>query len=292
MKTLRNCLFVALSTLLILTSCSKDDDKVEANKEGILLVTFGSSYPEPQKTYANIETEIKKAIPQTEVRWAYTSHIIRNILLTRDKMDIDSPEEALKKMVKEGYSKITIQSLHVIPGAEYSDLISTIETFKKANTNVKISLGAPLMNTKEDMNNLADKLIEEFTTIKKNANEALVFMGHGTHHEANNRYAQFHNIISAKAPNFFVGTVEAKPDLNDVILLLEEAGIKIVNLTPLMSIAGDHANNDMAGTEPDSWKTILESKGYTVKIILKGLGDYNSIDSIWVKHLKTAKAAF
>ena len=290
MKTLRNCLLVVLSAVLVLTSCSKDDDKVVANKEGILLVTFGSSYPEPQKTFTNIDTEVKKAVPATEVRWAYTSHIIRNILLKKG-MDIDSPEEALKKMKADGYAKITVQSLHVIPGAEYNDLIATIDAFKKANPSIKVSLGTPLMTSEDDMSTLADKLAEEFAAIKNNADEALVFMGHGTHHEANNRYSQFQTIISAKAPNFFVGTVEANPDLNDVIALLEKAGIKTVTLTPLMSVAGDHANNDMAGTEEDSWKTILEAKGYTVKVVLKGLGDYNSVNSIWVNHLKTAKAA-
>lgn len=291
MKKLRACLLVALSAVFVFAACSNDDDETKTlgNKEGILLVTFGSSYPEPQKTFANIEENVKKEFSAVEVRWAYTSHIIRNILLKREPaIDIDSPAEALKKMVKDGYSKIKVQSLHVIPGAEYNDLLTVVEEFKKANAGVEINVGCPLMNSDEDMEALATKLNERFKT-QIAEGQAVVFMGHGTHHAANDRYARFQKIISKKSPNFIVGTVEATPSLEDVIVLLEKAGTKTLTVTPLMSVAGDHANNDMAGDDKDSWKTQLEAKGYTVNVVLKGLGDYDDVDSIWVNHLKKIK---
>lgn len=284
---MKKLFLVLLAAVLAFSSCSNDDEKVLGDKEGILLVTFGSSYPEPQKTFANMEAQFKNEFPSTEIRWAYTSHIIRNILLKKG-MDIDSPEEALKKMVKDGYSTINIQSLHVIPGAEYTDLLGIIEEFKADNAGVSVKVGKPLMNSDEDMNELADSLITAFNS-EKEAGELVVFMGHGTHHAANDRYGRLQTIISAKTDNFFVGTVEGTPELSDVVALMDETGIKTVTLTPLMSIAGDHANNDMAGDEEESWKTILEAKGYTVKTVLKGLGDYNGINSIWVNHLKEVK---
>jgi sirohydrochlorin cobaltochelatase len=289
MKNFRACLLVALSAVFVFASCSKDENETKTigNKEGILLVTFGSSYPKPQETFANIEKNVRKEFSNTEIRWAYTSHIIRNILLKKG-MDIDSPAEALKKMLNDGYGKIKVQSLHVIPGAEYSDLLKVVEDFKKANAGVEINVGFPLMYADEDMKVLATKLNERFKA-QIAEGQAVVFMGHGTHHAANDRYARFQKIIAKKSANFIVGTVEAKPSLDDVIVLLEKAGTKILTVTPLMSVAGDHANNDMAGDEKDSWKTRLEAKGYTVNIVLKGLGDYDDVDSIWVNHLKAIK---
>ncbi|MFA8434105.1 MAG: sirohydrochlorin cobaltochelatase [Marinifilaceae bacterium] len=289
MKFLKQSLLLLLTSALLFTACSDDDDdkKELGEKEGILLVTFGSSYPGPKDTFKNIEEEVKKEYSNMEVRWAYTSHIIRNILLGRGE-DIDSPEEAMKKMKEDGFSKIILQSLHVIPGAEYNDLKATMEKFVKENEGMKVSLGHPLMYDDSDLDELGDILVDVFKA-EKEAGEAVVFMGHGTHHEANDRYSRFQEKLTAKAANFFVGTVEASPTLDDVIAKLEKTGIKTVTVTPLMSVAGDHANNDMAGDEEDSWKTVLEAKGYAVKTVLKGLGDYDDIVAIWGKHLKEVK---
>ncbi|TKG97128.1 heme-binding protein [Puteibacter caeruleilacunae] len=269
------------------TACIGSKEKKQEMKEGILLVTFGSSYPGPKATFANIENEIRKQHPNTDLYWAYTSRIIRKILKKRGEVLL-SPEEALNKMKAEGYTQIKLQSLHIIPGTEYNDLKETLNTFLKANPTITAQLGTPLMQSDKDMNSLADCMVTAFNK-EKEEGEAVLFMGHGTHHAANERYARFQKILTPKAENFFVGTVEASPTLDDIEAKLKKTGIKTVTLTPLMSVAGDHASNDMAGEEADSWKSVLEARGYTVKIVLKGLGDYNDVVDIWINHLDAIK---
>lgn len=281
-----------LSLLLgMFASCSKDDDHVAekkgAGKTAILLVTFGSSYPEPAKTFQNMEDNVKKAYPEADITWAFTSHIIRNILIKRGEgkfKDIDSPEEAMKKLKEQGYEKIAVQSLHVIPGSEFNDLKGKVDAFKAANPNIKMTLGNPLMNTDEDMKSLVDVMVKKFQA----DDQTVVMMGHGTEHAANDRYTRVNNFFKAANEDFIVGTVEATPGIKEVKEAAALRPSKNILLMPLMSVAGDHANNDMAGEDADSWKSQLEAAGFTVTPRLKGLGDYNEVVAIWVKHLKVA----
>jgi len=296
---MKNYLLMLFSAVFLFTACSSDDDKetVKNDKEAILLVTFGSSYPEPQKTFARMEDQFKEKFSDADIKWAYTADYIINKLRKRLEtgeeggLDIDTPIEALNKFKKEGYKKITVQSLHVIPGKEFTDLTTIIKDFDTSNPEIAISLGKPLMYANADMEELASSLVNNFN--KENlAGEAMIFMGHGTHHEANDRYSRFQTIISKKAPLFFIGVVEdgAEPSFDSVLKILKEKNIKNVTLTPLMSIAGDHANNDMADiNDKDSWASRLQKEGITSKSILKGLGDYENITKIWANHLEIVK---
>ena len=228
-------------------------------KEGILLVAFGSSEASAQVSFENIDRKVKAAYPGIPVRWAYTSHIIRRKLAKQGKQ-LDSPEVALARMLDEKFTHVAVQSLHTIGGAEYHDLRRTVGAFTVMGGFQKIILGYPLLATQQDMQRTVSAVLATLPKERKK-NEAVVLMGHGTHHPANAFYAALMFQLQLKDPNIFVGTVEGYPEVDLIKDLLLKKKIKRAYLLPFMSVAGDHAKNDMAGDEPDSWKSILTQAG-------------------------------
>ena len=276
-----------ISAFLVLTSCFQSAYAHEKSekKNAILLVTFGTSYSEARVAFDNIEAIVKAEFPDVEIRWAYTSKMIRKIIKKRGE-HIDSPAEALAKLGEDGYTHVAVQSLHVIPGEEYENLKITVEAFNKMPKGIiQAKLGLPLLYSNADNKKLASFIDTEFAS-KLNKNSALVLMGHGTHHPSNIFYPGFQYYLSQKSDKYLMGTVEGFPLLEQVIEQLKEKKIKKVTLTPFMSVAGDHAQNDMAGDEEDSWKSVLEKEGFEVEVVLKGLAEYNPVVNIWIEHLK------
>ncbi|WP_432402296.1 sirohydrochlorin cobaltochelatase [Wukongibacter sp. M2B1] len=264
------------------------DKKVERdpNKKAILVVSFGTSYADTRKvTIEACEEKITKAFPEYDVRRAFTSQIIIEKLKERDNILVENPTEALTKLKDEGFSEVYIQPLHVINGAEYDDIVAETSEFQEDFD--KLVLGRPLLTSVDDYRKVAEALAEQMP--ERSEKEAVVFMGHGTHHDANAAYACLDYIFEDEGQNnVFVGTVEGFPDLDTVIKRLEKNNIEKVTLMPLMLVAGDHAQNDMAGDEEDSWKVILKGKGYEVETVLRGLGEVSKIQDIYIEHLKTA----
>lgn len=252
-------------------------------KVGILLVAFGSSIESAQVSFENIDKKVKMAYPDIDVKWAYTSHVIRKKLAGQGK-DLDSPEVALAKMVDEGYTHVAVQSLHTIGGFEYHDLQKVVGAFKMMGGFERIALGYPLLSTQEDMERAVEAILAVIPKERKK-NEAVVFMGHGTHHPSNAFYSALNFQVQLKDPNVFIGTVEGYPELDTVEMLLRKNNIKKVYLMPFMSVAGDHAKNDMAGDEDDSWKSILTKKGFEIVTILKGTAEFDEFVDIWVDHV-------
>ncbi len=255
-------------------------------KTGILLVAFGSSEESAWVSFKNIESMTKSAYPDIPVRWAYTSHIIRKKLAVQGKV-LDSPETALARMLDENFTHVAVQSLHTIGGEEYHDLVRTVASFRMMKGFRKISLGAPLLSTQENMEravNAAVSIIPE----KRKKNEAVVFMGHGTHHPANAFYAALMFQLQLKDSNIFVGTVEGYPDIEVIKEMLNKKDIKKTYLIPFMSVAGDHAKNDMAGDEDDSWKSVLTKEGIECIPVLKGTAEYRVFADIWIDHIGEA----
>lgn len=260
---------------------SKDMEK----KRGVLLVAFGTSYTEARKAFENVENKVKAELPDTEVRWAYTSKIVRRIL-SKQGIHIDSPAEALAKMGNDGFTHVAVQSLHIIPGEEYENLKLTVEAFRKMPKGIEVTeLGTPLLFLDEDIQNMASFIHQTFNKYT-DKNSAFLLMGHGTHHSSNIYYPGFQFYLNQKSDRYWLSTVEGYPGIDQIIPQLKKQGIKKVTITPFMSIAGDHANNDMAGDEEDSWKKILEKEGFEVNIIMKGLADYPQVVNFWVEHLK------
>ncbi len=271
---------LCLSTLAWAGSHGRKADK----KVGILLVAFGSSKPSAQVSFKNIDKKAKSTYPAIPVRWAYTSHIIRKKLAKMGKY-LDSPEVALAKMQDEGFTHVAVQSLHTIGGAEYHDLRRTVGAFKVMGGFQRIILGYPLLATQEDMQRAVEAVIKSIPKDRQRS-DAVVLMGHGTHHPSNAFYAALMFQLQLKDPNIFVGTVEGYPEVDIIKELLLKKKIKKAYLMPFMSVAGDHAKNDMAGDEDDSWKSVLTKAGITCVPILKGTAEYDSFVDIWVSHIR------
>lgn len=252
-------------------------------KIAILLVAFGSSETSAQVSFENIDEKVKAAYPGIPVRWAYTSHIIR-AKLAKQGRQLDSPSVALAKMQDEKFTHVAVQSLHTIGGAEYHDLRRTVGAFKAMGGFQKIILGYPLMATQADMQRTVDAIFNNLPQ-KRKKNEAVVLMGHGTHHPSNAFYAALMFQLQLKDPNIFVGTVEGYPEVDLIKSLMLKQKIKTAYLMPFMSVAGDHAKNDMAGDEEDSWKSIFTKAGIRCIPILKGTAEFDEFVDIWVDHV-------
>lgn len=260
-------------------------------KKGILLVAFGSSMPEAQVSFENIDTKVKGTFPNIPVRWAYTSHIIRH-KLSKEGKGMDSVEVALAKMMDQGFTHVAVQSLLTIIGEEYHELVQNAHAFGRMAGGFKhILVGYPLLATEKDMER-ATKAILSHIPRERKGKDAVILMGHGTPHPANAQYTAMMYHLQKEDSNVFMGTVEGSPTIDDIKEMLAKKGVKKAYLMPFMSVAGDHARNDMAGDEEDSWKSILTNAGIKCVPILKGTGEYDDMVDIWVDHLASVLSHF
>lgn len=278
---------VMIGAMLVMTGCDSDDKKSDSAKPVILVVSFGTSYNDSRdKTIGAIEKSIEDKYTDYEVRRAFTSQIIIDKLKERDGLEIDNVTEALDKLVDDGVKTLVVQPTHVMSGYEYDDVVSEVEKYKDQFDSVAI--GAPLLTSDEDYANVANAL-KDATAEYSTDGTAIVFMGHGTEHESNAAYAKFQNTLKEiGADNYIVGTVESTPTLDDVVAELKAKDYKKAVLEPLMVVAGDHANNDMAGDEDDSWKTVITNEGFEVECLLRGMGEIEAIRDIYVAHVQDA----
>ncbi|MBW1946196.1 MAG: sirohydrochlorin cobaltochelatase, partial [Deltaproteobacteria bacterium] len=258
-------------------------------KKGVLLVAFGSSMPEAQVSFKNIDKKVKAAFPGVPARWAYTSHIIRHKLAKEGKK-LDSVEMALARMMDEGFTHVAVQSLHTIAGEEYHELVRNAHAFGRMSGGFeRILVGYPLLGKEDDLTRVTKAILGHIPKDRKKK-DAVVLMGHGTPHPGNAFYAAMMYHFQQKDPYVFVGTVEGSPTIDDIKGMLTKKGIKKAYLMPFMSVAGDHARNDMAGDEDDSWKSILTKAGIKCVPVLKGTAEYDDIVAIWVDHLRVCMA--
>lgn len=253
----------------------------------ILAVSFGTSYPETRRTSIGaIEETLREAFPQYEVRRAFTSGRIIQKLKERDGLHIDSVEEALDRAAADGFRRVILQPTHLMGGLEYSNVREKLQACGHAFD--QLALGAPLLDSDQDF----AQVIQAVTDAAKpycGSRTAVVFMGHGTEAAANGVYARLQELLRAGGfDQYYIGTVEARPDLADVMGQMKGKGYDKVVLQPLMVVAGDHAMNDMAGEAPDSWKRVLTGAGYEVSCVLKGLGEFAAIRQIYAAHAEAA----
>ncbi|UTC74586.1 sirohydrochlorin cobaltochelatase [Treponema sp. OMZ 792] len=242
-------------------------------KKALVIASFGTSYADTrEKTIDVIEKEAAGRFKNYDVFKAYTSNMVRAILKKRDSINVASPKELIDDLKEKGFSEIYIQPTHIIPGEEY-------EKLQLENT----VLGQPLLHENTDF----DEIIKALDLKKPKEDEAIVFMGHGSSHEADKFYDIMQNKLNAMGfENVLIGTVEGSVELKDILPILAERKIKKIELYPFMMVAGDHAHNDMAGDEEDSWYTILKNEGYEVNANLKGLGEFPMIREIIYKSLE------
>lgn len=290
-RTLFTAIWILAGLWLCTAAIAAGQGLKRPDKTGILLVAFGTSIPQAQAAFNNIDQKVKQAYPGIAVRWAYTSSIIRR-KLARQGTHYDSPEMALAKMMDEGFTHVAVQSLHTIAGSEFHDLRRNASAFgNMAGGFDKILVGYPLLSTDEDLNRVANAIINNIPGNRKQ-NEAVVLMGHGTHHPSNAFYAALMFRLQQTDSNIFVGTVESYPDIDVILKMLKNKKVKKAWLMPFMSVAGDHARNDLAGNEDDSWKSILAAAGIQCELVLKGTAETDDFVHIWVDHLNVAMAHF
>lgn len=289
-KTLKSIMVAVLALCMVMgmASCGVKETAQEnaentAQKPVILVVSFGTSYNDSREiTIGAIEKALQDANPDYEVRRAFTSQIIIDKLKERDNIGIDNVQEAMDRLVADGVKEVVIQPTHVMSGFEYDDVVEEVNKYVDKFDSLKI--GKTLLAEDADYDTLIEALKEE-TAQYNEEGTAIIYMGHGTEHEANATYAKLQEKITAAGlDNYFIGTVEAEPSLEDVIAMAKEYGAKKVVLLPLMIVAGDHANNDMAGDEDDSWKTAFENEGFEVECVIKGLGQYAGVQKMIVDH--------
>ncbi len=252
-------------------------------KPVLLVVSFGTSYNETRaKTIDAVEAELQKAYPDYQVRRAFTSQIIIDILKERENLTIDNVTEAMERLVADGVKDVVVQPTHIMTGFEYDDMVKEVSAFADKFDSLKIS--TPVLTEDADYDAVVEALVAQNSGYEAD-DTVLVFMGHGTEHEANATYTKLQEKLNAAGhENYIIGTVEATPSLDDVAAAVKASGAKKVVLMPLMIVAGDHANNDMAGDEEDSWKSVLTAQGYEVECVLQGLGEYPAIRQILVDH--------
>lgn len=259
----------------------------EIGEKELLVVSFGTSFNDSRRlTIGAIEDAIEKAFPEYAVRRGFTSQIIIDHVAKRDGEIIDNMQEALDRAVDNGVKTLVVQPTHLMNGLEYEEMSEAIAQYSDAFE--QISIGQPLLTSDEDFQAVA-KAITEATADYDDGETAIVFMGHGTEAESNGVYAKMQQVLTDGGyAHYYVGTVEATPSLDDVLEAVKQGSYKRVVLRPLMVVAGDHANNDMAGDEDDSWKTTFEKAGYEVVCEVEGLGALEAVQQLYVEHAQAA----
>ena len=284
---------------------ARNQDEIGENE--LLVVSFGTSFNDSRVAdIKGIEDALQEANPDWSVRRAFTAQIIINHIQARDGEKIDNMDQALERAVANGVKNLVVQPTHLMHGAEYDEMCEAIDAYRDKFESVSIAepmLGevgsdATVINADKEAvakaitaSAVADAGFESLDAAKE-AGTAFVFMGHGTAHVAKVTYSQMSTQMQTLGyENVFIGTVEGEPEetsCESVIEAVKAAGYTNVVLRPLMVVAGDHANNDMAGSEDDSWKTMFEAAGFTVDCQIAGLGEIADVQALYIAHTKAA----
>lgn len=264
-----------------------EEDMSKEITKAILVVSFGTSFPDTRKrTIEAIEKDIAEAYPEYRVYRAWTSKMIMKKLLRTENRKIFSVREAMEAMIADGISEVIIQPTHVINGIE-NDLMKE-DALAYASSFSRIRFGVPLLTSDRDNDEVIQAVAAEYSSLPEGS--AVVLMGHGTTHYANAVYAALDYRFKDRGyPHIFLGTVEAYPSLDSLLRQVSEQNPRSVVLAPFMIVAGDHATNDMAGDNPDSWRGKFEEAGFTVSCVMKGLGEYPAIRRILLRHVAEAE---
>ncbi|MGQ9499098.1 MAG: sirohydrochlorin cobaltochelatase [Dissulfurimicrobium sp.] len=311
-------LMTTLITFLGLHISDASAKETNEAKTAIVLATFGTSYPNALAGILNIKKHVNNAYPGVPVKIAFTSNTIRKIWHKRandedfkskessipsDIFDVKGPLATIADLQDEGYSNIIVQSLHIYDGEEYEDLVSyikglnAIKTLKAKNMPFeRLAVGRPALGTNGDLYSYKDDIkkaaaaLNADVRIAQKEKVALVYMGHGNEYYASSAYAELQEVMRIMYPEtkIFVGTVEGFPSFDQVLNGLKAAKVKRVLLKPFMEVAGDHAQNDMAGDDDNSWKRRLEAAGIKVIVDIHGLGENDAFADIFVRHIQDA----
>lgn len=253
-------------------------------KKAILTVSFGTSHQEAyDAAIGTMEEDFRAAFPGFEVRRAFTSGMVLRILEKRDGIHVDTVSEALERLLKDGFDTVICQPTHVIHGEEYEKMLEQVEPYRSRFA--FLECGVPLLHSVQDYRDVVGAIMQSVPALEEK--EALVFMGHGSNHFANSAYGMLNYMFQDSGhSNVFVGTVEGYPDQNSVLKSVKEYAPEKVRLLPFLVVAGDHAKNDMAGQQKDSWSTRFSQEHFKTQAIVKGLGEFSAIRTVYVDHVR------
>lgn len=265
----------------------RNQDDIGENE--LLVVSFGTSFNDSRRlTIGAVEQAIEDGVGSDwSVRRAFTAQIIIDHIMKRDEVKIDNVTEALDRAVSNGVKTLVVQPTHLMNGIEYDELSEILANY--GDSFDKIAVGDPLLTSDDDFSRVADAMID-VTRDYDDGETAIVFMGHGTEAESNAIYGKMQGVMKDKGmDNYFIGTVEAEPSLEDVMAEVGKGEYKRVVLRPMMVVAGDHANNDMADPEDEeSWYSQFKAAGYEVEAVLEGLGQVPAVQQLYVEHAQAA----
>jgi len=253
----------------------------------IVLAAFGSRHKNAMASLAHITERVAAAYPDIPVRLAYTSKTIRGHMKKAGEA-VDSVPDALDKLLAEGVTRVAIQSLHLIPGTEFHELLGLAnEHMLRKDGFRRVEVGFPLVAGEAGVEEVADAVLA-IAEQGKGENDAVLFMGHGTKHDGNVYYEALHRTFQRRNPSVHMGAMEAEPGIDAIIERFRRNGVKRAHLLPFLFGAGWHAARDMVGDHETSWKTRLEKAGIECEPVLKGAGEYDRLVDIWLAHLHDA----
>jgi sirohydrochlorin cobaltochelatase len=253
----------------------------------IVLAAFGSRHKNAMASLTHITERVRAAYPDIPVRAAYTSKTIRGHMKKAGEA-VDSVPAALDKLLKEGVTHVAVQSLHLIPGTEFHELLGLAnELVLREDGFSRVEVGFPLVAGEAGVQEVADAVLA-IAEQGKGENDAVLFMGHGTKHDGNVYYEALHRAFQQRDPSVHMGVMEAEPGIDAIIERFRRDGVKKAHLLPFLFGAGWHAARDMVGDSEISWKTRLEKAGIECEPVLKGAGEYDRLVDIWLSHLHDA----
>ena len=256
--------------------------------KGVLCVSFGTSHASTRaKTIDAIEERLRESFPERKLYSAWSSAVIRKKVLEERGELHDSVEEAFSKALSEGVDDLIVATTFLMPGREMKRVEEAVASWA-AQGSCRVSFAKPLLSSEDDLRQLSDAVCAEFSYVSDD--EALVLMGHGSSHGSNDVYFKIQECLRRSGrPLFFVATVEGEPTIEDVLPDVLASDARNVYLAPLMIVAGDHANNDLAGPDEGSWQSILRARGMQTQAVLKGLGEYAGVQQMICTHAREAQ---
>lgn len=256
------------------------------SKKALAVISFGTTYPAARRAIAEIEQTLCAAFPDYDFFRAFTSGVVIRKIERQEGIKIPTPEQLMAQLAADGYDEVVCQSLHVMPGIEYEKMLGQLAPYRERFS--RLAVGKPMLYELADFEHICAGLLEVMGP--RADDTAYVYMGHGTEHYANATYSQVENIFRFLGEDrVIVGTVEGFPALEHVRHGLQKLAVRKVILAPFMIVAGDHAQNDLAGDEEDSWKSVLEADGYEVATDLRGLGELKTVQRLFAQHARDAQ---
>ncbi len=255
-------------------------------KKGILLAAFGAMGRQSQFALKLVEEEARRRFPGVGLRWAFTSPLVRERLADA-RQKTDSVRKALQKMYFEKFTHVAVQPLHLIPGAEYADIVAEAESMSGQRGFAEVRVGLPLLTG--DCRAAARAVLAHLPEGRAKE-EAVVFMGHGAKHSAHSLYEELARAVAYEDRLVFIGTMNGSANIDAVLAGLSVSGVRVAWLLPLLAVIGRHALHDMAGNGRESWKARIEEAGITCRPVLKGMVEYSAFVNLWLDNLEQAMA--